>query len=58
MPFAIYALFWMDEGRKRFFLIHLSMCSSNNFNWICSALKQGENPVVPVNFENVSVDCR
>lgn len=50
--------FWRDEGRKRFFLILLSaMCSNSNFNWICSALNQGENPVLPVNFESVSTDC-
>ena len=58
MPFAIYALFWRDGGRKRFLLVLVSaMCSSSNCNWICSALKQGENPVLPVNFENVSIDC-
>lgn len=59
MPFAIYALFWRDRGRKRFLLILLSaMCSNSNFNWICCALKQGENPILPFNFENVSTDYR
>lgn len=57
MPFAVHALFWMDGGRKKI-SPNLPMCSSSNFNWICSALKQGENPVVPVNFGNVSVDWR
>lgn len=58
MPFATYALFWRDRGRKRYLLILLSaMCSNSDFNWICSALKQGENLVLPVNFENVSIDC-
>lgn len=55
MPFAVCAPFWRDERRRIFLPILLSaMCSNNNFNWICSALKRGENPVLSV---NVSIDC-
>lgn len=59
MQFGIYALFFLrDRGRKRFLLILLSALCSNSTNWICSALRQGEYTVLPVNLGKVGIDCR